>query len=1069
MITLDTLVQKLGYDVSLYYRRVNDPQPPGLSHLFRSVGNLGVDGIYVFEKGPKSTRNHYIPAPAVYVAKAEDENEARQIHRKLWNLCFAPFAVIVLPNQVRVYTGFNYSEENDNEGVLDEIKNLEELNRLLKKLNATAIDTGMVWQSQYAKRLDSNQRVDRQLLKNIKQLGEALIRNGELKDELANTLIGKYVYLKYLKDRNILTNEWMFENQISPERVFSLNATVTELRKLVKALEERFNGKIFPIDFEGEETLKDEHVKWVAAIFSGAKIVDRETTPAVVLQLHLHFRAYDFEYIPVEILSSIYEQFIFDRKTRGAVYTPESLADYMIAEMHSVKPLERGMKILDPACGSGIFLVLVYRLLIEKEIQQQRRKLNGKELLDILEESIYGVEREADACYVAEFSLILTLLHYLEPRDLQNINFRFPSLHNRRIFECDFFDMGGEGNGTDFRRNELTFDWIIGNPPWIMLKGEPAKNENALAYKWMKNPENNKNYPVGDNQVAEAFSWLAAGLLGENGIAGLILPAPSLFNIKSRYYRKRFFSEAEVLKVTNFANLRETIWGKRENKENKNKPTLPPAILIYRPAKKGREKKSIIHFSPFEINQLIETKDKPWVITVNEDEIKTLSPYEAETGDTSFWKLALWGNQIDRRIIERIKYTFPKTLKELCKEKKWTLCEGPQLRADKNDSISGLEYIPGLKGKKRFKTTAMSKSLFRYTIPGDVLETIPENECRIRKRGGKTGLKLTQAPHIIISSSWMSFIIYSDLDFVIPPRQIGISAPVKNHETIETMKALSLYLRSHLVAYVLFFHAPEWGVFRHARKITINDVKEVPTPAFTNDRIAQLAQLQEEVAAIEKEEISKLYSDLKKERLPLGFAASLTSAEKEVVEDKIVGIRKELQERIDRNVYEILKVPRSIRRVIEDFFKYRLPLDTPSQKELAIKKPTAGELENYARELRNKLDDFLAGESFVRVKILYSNDLIESIVEVTNESGPFPVDDGCVRPGNKTRASLLTELSDNLRRQVSQWVYIQRGLRLFDGPRIHIYKTPRIIDWTRTQARIDAGDIIGALIQGNDH
>ena len=111
----------------------------------------------------------------------------------------------------------------------------------------------------------------------------------------------------------------------------------------------------------------------------------------------------------------------------------------------------------------------------------------------------------------------------------------------------------------------------------------------------------------------------------------------------------------------------------------------------------------------------------------------------------------------------------------------------------------------------------------------------------------------------------------------------------------------------------------------------------------------------------------------------------------------------------------------------------------------------------------------LTGESFVRVTIFYSDDLIESIVEVVDKDGPFPIDGNCIKPGNKTRASLLTELAGNLRQQVSQWLYIQRGLRLFDGPRIHIYKTPRIIDWTRTQARIDAADIIGELIQGNDH
>ena len=62
------------------------------------------------------------------------------------------------------------------------------------------------------------------------------------------------------------------------------------------------------------------------------------------------------------------------------------------------------------------------------------------------------------------------------------------------------------------------------------------------------------------------------------------------------------------------------------------------------------------------------------------------------------------------------------------------------------------------------------------------------------------------------------------------------------------------------------------------------------------------------------------------------------------------------------------------------------------------------------------------------------------------------------------KEEILSELSENLRQQVSQWVYVQRGLRLFDGPKIYLYKTPRLIDWTRTQALIDANDIIGEAL-----
>jgi len=59
---------------------------------------------------------------------------------------------------------------------------------------------------------------------------------------------------------------------------------------------------------------------------------------------------------------------------------------------------------------------------------------------------------------------------------------------------------------------------------------------------------------------------------------------------------------------------------------------------------------------------------------------------------------------------------------------------------------------------------------------------------------------------------------------------------------------------------------------------------------------------------------------------------------------------------------------------------------------------------------------------------------------------------------------LHSELKGMLTEAQTQWVYVQRGLRIFDGPRIHIYKPPRLIDWTRTQALNDADDIIGEVL-----
>ena len=81
-----------------------------------------------------------------------------------------------------------------------------------------------------------------------------------------------------------------------------------------------------------------------------------------------------------------------------------------------------------------------YRRLIEKQRQQAAGLPQPIALREILTQQLFGVERDGDACRVAELSLTLTLLDYISPRDLEsNPNF-LPNLHNTNIFEADFFD-----------------------------------------------------------------------------------------------------------------------------------------------------------------------------------------------------------------------------------------------------------------------------------------------------------------------------------------------------------------------------------------------------------------------------------------------------------------------------------------------------------------------------------------------------------------------------------------------------------------------------------------------------
>src|SRR5260370_6357284 len=243
---LSTLIKELDYEQSVHYRSHVSEFEPETAHLFRAASDAGVSGIYVFQASPAISQKVIVDRPAVYIAQAKDLKHAQNIHRGLWNLCYAPYLIVLLPQQVRVYTGFKYSEKDPNKGFLDEFP-LNDLRLLLAEFSSEAIDTGRIWQKgKYKNQLDEQERVDKRLLKNLRQLGKEL-KNHNLNPSIPHALIGKYVYIRYLWDRGILTEEWLQAQHIEKESVFSRAATADDLSRRTAALEDRFNGTVFPI------------------------------------------------------------------------------------------------------------------------------------------------------------------------------------------------------------------------------------------------------------------------------------------------------------------------------------------------------------------------------------------------------------------------------------------------------------------------------------------------------------------------------------------------------------------------------------------------------------------------------------------------------------------------------------------------------------------------------------------------------------------------------------------------------------------------------------------------------
>lgn len=1017
---LEQLLKLLGYTDSNNYRAFGDLRSPLTGHLFRAAAQAKAKGAYVFHTSPK---DEILPVrPAVYIAEASTRDEARKIHQNLWNLGNAPFLLVLLPGEVRIYTGFDYDSEDETRGLIDEVPfeadlfgHIEEaVAERLRPFSAKSIDGGEIWKLQ---KVDLENRVDRRLLNNLTNLEEELVNN-ELKlprDRalpIAHSLIGKYVYIRYLRDRGILSDEWLADNSIDLDLVLGRNATLAGLTKLTEALEKRFNGALFPFPSQGLSAVTDRIVSLIAAAFKG--------DDPQLRQMHLDFEPYDFFYIPVETLSSIYEKFLRAQgqgKRVGAVYTPEPLADYLLCEMEHAHPLSKGMKVLDPCCGSGVFLVLAYRRMIELELADNpARKLRPVQLRQLLVENLRGVERNPEACYVTEFSLILTMLNYIDPPDLHlNKTFKFPDLHNKQIFECDFFD---EESALD-KLGEL-YDWVIGNPPWI----EPASNseDEQIVLNWIK--QNKRKYPVAGNRVAEAFSWRAAEFLKPDGCVGLILPAKSLFNHESKKYRRIFCKKKEIVRVTNFSNLVYVLFDGRGQ--------LPAATIIYREAKEGKEKPPIVHCGPFVFNQVANRswqgrgKRTTWTITINENEIQTVDPCEAEDGEAITWKLALWGNHRDKRATNRLRSLFTTNLDEVSRAMRWNLVQGLKLRKDpalrtKKDKKEEVEPATELRGKKVFLPGVMTKSGYRFTVPQEALEKIPKRMQFLRTRSGKEGLKLIAQPHMVLNAAYF---VFSGVDFVIPAPQTGLSS--NRRKDADYFRALSVFLSSSISQYYLFFVSPSWGIDRST--VYAKDIKRIPLPNFSETQIQKLADIHRE----------------------LGKAESRQSTD-----------RARLQEFLDAKVERLFNVPKNISVLAKDLLQIKLGLNKGKSRGRAVEYPEPNVLREYGNTLRKELDDFTQPDIRHKVSLFYSPDLIICSLELVhdeNQGGVF------VEKTAKASDIALSEVNKLLTEQFSQWVYIKRRLVVLQKARIHLCKAPQLIEWSKSQALLDSDDIISEII-----
>lgn len=414
-----TILQKIGFEraVSVNSDTPNDSQATTID----LVKGFGIDKIYFCDDG----NNSY---PAVFLKQVVSFNtstlkQIAKIHCKIWNYKKVLFLYIYNETEIRIYNcaekPFAIKQEDTNyEKELQKLEikratltDKEELNDLVSIFSSIAINTGIIWTLEEASAIRKNikiqRRVDKFLVDSLFNTAKELQNQG-LSIDLIHKIIMRSLFLLYLEDREATDDKFYSQFKSKATSYFNILEDVGATYTLYKKLAERFNGSLFTLA-DNEVRLNKEQLRLIKKCFISGNDGSKQ------VNLFADWRLFDFKIIQIELLSEIYENFLakidpLKKQQTGTYYTPPSLVELVLNEKLPVSNNEDSynVKILDPACGSGIFLVESFKRLVKRHENKHNKKLSDfEELKTLLTNNIFGIELQPQAIKVAAFSLYL--------------------------------------------------------------------------------------------------------------------------------------------------------------------------------------------------------------------------------------------------------------------------------------------------------------------------------------------------------------------------------------------------------------------------------------------------------------------------------------------------------------------------------------------------------------------------------------------------------------------------------------------------------------------------------------
>ena len=956
--------------------------------------------------------------PCGFFASFDDEPPYAYVaglRTQLWNHGQLPTMWIVTPNAVRIYDAFarptERDEVNPSAHLLGQLTAIGGYLVELRGFHREDFDNGSFWVSGPGTMVASEQRVDRALLRDLQETRGLLCKYG-LTEQEAHSLLGRAVFVKYLEDRDVL--QW--EQLVAVGNVSSFRELLRSgpgTREFFRQLEDKVNGDMFPQTYSQLPNVNERHLDIVRCFLSGDRM---EGYPEHQVGLW----PYSFKTIPIEFISSIYEMFAHatapeDAEAHSVHYTRRGLVGLVLGL--SMANLPETARVLDPACGSGVFLVEAFRRLVWAKEAKLGRPLSREEIRAILRGQIFGIDVDRDAVFLASFSLNLALMEL--DTDLPSIDgIKLPGLLNAETEDGspnlqvqDFLNVEHDFNRTG-PFLEKSFDLVVSNPPWTAWTEQTAPQDPDIQGEGVRwGIEYMRAHDIPDLKPDQAFMTRARDFTQEDSQIAMVVGTRFLRQAspKGKRWREQFFGNNTVHSILDLSDLvnENILFG------SSSSTRLPASVVMFSPKQPSND----TSFSYLAPKRYAGIRRREQILLTSAD-TQTIRQ-SAVIGPGFQWTAAFRGSPRDLRFLHKLSelHTLDQVLDQAGIEKGTDRGRGVSFgKADQRDAghFRGLPFLPGKQEKRRYSISIASLQEFQR-------KTIAKKSSNL----------LLRLPALVLARRLVDRLPAVALveptgnlhRLVIQDTYNGISFGRTNAWLARRLNAL---LNSEMALYVSFMIGLELGVGR--RVIELNDWYRMPMPS---DIFDQNSPSWEDVLEWETRARSKSTN---------GFDTSNEQA------------------RLNEFIYEVYDLTEQERVLVKDTVQYTInPHIDKSERELAASASlTVQQLESYANQVAHQLNGILR----------YAGQFLSAVVCLLPDNSPLAACRFVLTPREeevviqKIQYSDLTDLfsamSDDLSRQVADNLFMHRDLRVYDPEGFWVFKPAEHRLWSQASALHDA-------------